>query len=472
MLSTAWGVLASAGGTNLQAILDRSASGRLPARVGVVIGNNSRSGALARARLSGIPAFHLSGVTHPRPGALDRAITETLRSHGVDLLVLAGYMKKLGPVTLENYKDRIVNIHPALLPAFGGKGMYGHRVHEAVVRSGVEVSGATVHLVDGEYDTGPVILQRRVRVCARRFARFPRTQGCASMAMVLTETRLDGVPLFARGKVRDVYDLGDRLLIVATDRISAFDCVAPNGIPGKGAILTEMSLFWFEKLAHLVAHHLITASVDEYPSELQAYREQLESRSMLVMKADRVDIECVARGYLAGSGWKDYTETGAVCGVQLPDGLEESGRLDRPIFTPATKAVTGHDENISFEQMCNVVEPGLASRLRDLTLEIYAAARTFAEGKGILIADTKFEFGLRDGEVILIDEILSPDSSRFWDRELYAPGRSQDSFDKQFVRDYLETLDWDKTPPAPELPDEIVEKTLDKYRDVRDRLLG
>ncbi len=292
------------------------------------------------------------------------------------------------------------------------------------------------------------------------------------MAMVLTETRLDGVPLFARGKVRDVYDLGDRLLIVATDRISAFDCVAPNGIPGKGAILTEMSLFWFEKLAHLVAHHLITASVDEYPSELQAYREQLESRSMLVMKADRVDIECVARGYLAGSGWKDYTETGAVCGVQLPDGLEESGRLDRPIFTPATKAVTGHDENISFEQMCNVVEPGLASRLRDLTLEIYAAARTFAEGKGILIADTKFEFGLRDGEVILIDEILSPDSSRFWDRELYAPGRSQDSFDKQFVRDYLETLDWDKTPPAPELPDEIVEKTLDKYRDVRDRLLG
>ncbi len=292
------------------------------------------------------------------------------------------------------------------------------------------------------------------------------------MAMALTETRLDGVPLFARGKVRDVYDLGDRLLIVATDRISAFDCVVPNGIPGKGAILTEMSLFWFEKLAHLVAHHLITASVDEYPSELQAYREQLESRSMLVMKADRVDIECVARGYLAGSGWKDYTETGAVCGVQLPDGLEESGRLDRPIFTPATKAVTGHDENISFEQMCNVVEPGLASRLRDLTLEIYAAARTFAEGKGILIADTKFEFGLRDGEVILIDEILSPDSSRFWDRELYAPGRSQDSFDKQFVRDYLETLDWDKTPPAPELPDEIVEKTLDKYRDVRDRLLG
>jgi phosphoribosylaminoimidazole-succinocarboxamide synthase len=292
------------------------------------------------------------------------------------------------------------------------------------------------------------------------------------MRLALTETRLDGVPLFARGKVRDVYDLEDRLLIVATDRISAFDCVAPNGIPGKGAILTEMSLFWFEKLAHVVNHHLITANVDEYPPELQAYRDQLESRSMLVMKADRVDIECVVRGYLAGSGWKDYTKTGAVCGVQLPGGLQESSRLARPIFTPATKAATGHDENISFEQMCDVVEPDLASRLRDLTLEIYDAARTFAEGKGIIIADTKFEFGLCDGEVILIDEILSPDSSRFWDHELYAPGRSQDSFDKQFVRDYLETLDWDKIPPAPELPDEIVEKTLDKYRDVRDRLLG
>ncbi len=291
------------------------------------------------------------------------------------------------------------------------------------------------------------------------------------MAAALTETRLDGVPLFARGKVRDVYDLEDRLLIVATDRISAFDCVMPNGIPGKGAILTQMSLFWFEKLAHLVNHHLITANVDEYPSELHAFRDQLESRSMLVVKADRVDIECVARGYLAGSGWKDYKETGAVCGVQLPDGLEESSRLDRPIFTPATKATTGHDENISFEQMCEVVEPGLASRLRDLTLEIYDAARAFAEGKGIVIADTKFEFGLRDGEVILIDEILSPDSSRFWDQERYAAGRSQDSFDKQFVRDYLETLDWDKTPPSPELPDEIVERTLDKYCDVRDRLL-
>lgn len=292
------------------------------------------------------------------------------------------------------------------------------------------------------------------------------------MNRALIETRLNGVPLFARGKVRDVYDLGDRLLIVATDRISAFDCVMPNGIPGKGKILTEMSLFWFEKLSGLVRHHLITADVDEYPAALWPFRDQLQGRSMLVVKADRVDIECVARGYLAGSGWKDYQRTGAVCGIPLPGGLQESDRLDEPIFTPATKAETGHDENINFEQMCEVVDRELAVRLRDLTLEVYGAAREYAEGKGIIIADTKFEFGLQGGGVILIDEVLSPDSSRFWDREVYAPGRSQDSFDKQFVRDYLETLDWDKTPPAPELPDEIVEKTLAKYQEARDRLLG
>ncbi len=292
------------------------------------------------------------------------------------------------------------------------------------------------------------------------------------MEAALLKTDLGNVPVFASGKVRDVYDLGDRLLIIATDRISAFDVVMPNGIPGKGKILTEMSLFWFEQTADLVRHHLISADVDEYPAEVQEYRDQLEGRSMLVVKADRVDIECVARGYLTGSGWKDYGNTGAVCGIPLPEGLEESARLEPPIFTPATKADTGHDENISFEQMCEVVDPDLAGKLKTLTLDIYASARAFAENKDIIIADTKFEFGLLDGEIILIDEILSPDSSRFWDQETYAPGRSQDSFDKQFVRDYLETLDWDKTPPAPELPENIVVNTLAKYREARDRLLG
>ena len=292
------------------------------------------------------------------------------------------------------------------------------------------------------------------------------------MEAALLKTDLGNVPVFASGKVRDVYDLGDRLLIIATDRISAFDVVMPNGIPGKGKILTEMSLFWFEQTADLVRHHLISADVEEYPAEVQEYRDQLEGRSMLVVKADRVDIECVARGYLTGSGWKDYGNTGAVCGIPLPESLEESARLEPPIFTPATKADTGHDENISFEQMCEVVDPDLAGKLKTLTLDIYASARAFAENKDIIIADTKFEFGLLDGEIILIDEILSPDSSRFWDQETYASGRSQDSFDKQFVRDYLETLDWDKTPPAPELPENIVVNTLAKYREARDRLLG
>ena len=292
------------------------------------------------------------------------------------------------------------------------------------------------------------------------------------MSDALLQTELKGIPIFSRGKVRDVYDLGDRLLIVATDRISAYDCIMPNGIPGKGKLLTEMSLFWFEKVAGLVGHHLISANVDEYPEELKPFRDQLEGRSMLVVKADRIDIECVARGYLAGSGWRDYQKSGAVCGITLPSGLQESSRLDEPIFTPATKADSGHDENVSFEVMCEVAGQEVSEKLRDLTLQVYGAARQYAEGKGVIIADTKFEFGLHNGEVILIDEILSPDSSRFWDQTVYAPGRSQDSFDKQFVRDYLDTLDWDKTPPAPELPPEIIEKTLAKYCEARDRLLG
>ena len=292
------------------------------------------------------------------------------------------------------------------------------------------------------------------------------------MEQALFETTLKAVPLFNRGKVRDVYDLGDRLLIVATDRVSAYDCIMPNGIPGRGKILTEMSLFWFAQTQEIVKNHLITANVDEYPDALQQDRDQLAGRSMIVVKADRIDIECVARGYLSGSGWREYQADGTVCGITLPEELLESDRLSEPIFTPATKADTGHDENISFEQMCELVDPELSGKLKDLTLAVYSYARDYADGRGIIIADTKFEFGTLDGEVILIDEILSPDSSRFWDKAIYAPGRSQDSFDKQFVRDYLDTLDWDKTPPAPALPEEIVAQTLAKYREARDRLIG
>jgi len=283
---------------------------------------------------------------------------------------------------------------------------------------------------------------------------------------------LPGMKLFRRGKVRDVYDLGDKLLIIATDRISAFDCVMPNGIPGKGKILTAMSLFWFKFVEDIVENHVITANVDDYPEDLRRFRDVLEDRSMLVRRANRIDIECVARGYLSGSGWREYVKSGTVCGIKLPPGLRESDRLPETLFTPATKAASGHDENMTFERVVELVGDETASRLRELTVSIYEKARDYAEGRGIIIADTKFEFGFLNGDIILIDEILSPDSSRFWPEDSYRPGGPQRSFDKQFVRDYLETLDWDKTPPAPPLPEDVVSKTLEKYREAYRRLIG
>jgi len=288
----------------------------------------------------------------------------------------------------------------------------------------------------------------------------------------LLQTNLPGIPLLVRGKVRDVYDLDDRLLIVATDRISAFDCVMPNGIPGKGKILTEMSLFWFGLVEDIVPNHLLSADVDDYPTEIRQYRDQLEGRSMLVRKARRIDVECIVRGYISGSGWKDYQKAGNICGIPLPDGLMESDRLPEIIFTPSTKADSGHDENVAFSLVMEMVGVERANEIRDLSIAVYEKAREYANTKGIIIADTKFEFGRVDGRTILIDEILSPDSSRFWPKVTYAPGGPQPSFDKQFVRDYLNGLDWDKTPPAPELPDDIVGKTLAKYREARDMLLG
>ncbi len=292
------------------------------------------------------------------------------------------------------------------------------------------------------------------------------------MEQAITKVDLPGIKRFTRGKVRDVFDLGDRLLIVASDRISAFDCVMPNGIPGKGEILTAMSLFWFDLMADVAENHLISSDVDAYPPELQKFRELLEGRSMLVRKAERFDIECVVRGYLAGSGWREYRESGKICGIRLPEGLREADQLPEPIFTPATKAKSGHDENISFEQTVTLIGSERAAQLRDLSISVYEKARAYADARGIIIADTKFEFGLVDGRVILIDEIFSSDSSRFWPKDRYEPGRSQDSFDKQFVRDYLETLDWDKTPPAPKLPEAVVRKSLEKYREAYRRLAG
>ena len=288
----------------------------------------------------------------------------------------------------------------------------------------------------------------------------------------LISTDIPEVPLHARGKVRDVYDLGDKLLIVATDRISAFDCIMPNGIPGKGKILTDMSLFWFDLTSDIVPNHLITSQVDDYPDVLKKYSGQLSGRSMLVKKADRIDVECIVRGYLSGSGWKDYLKTGEVCGIGLPEGMKESEKLPENIFTPSTKEDSGHDLNVSFDYIVDMIGQKQAGEIRDLSIAVYEEARAFAGTKGIIIADTKFEFGIIDGKIHLIDEILSPDSSRFWPASEYKPGRSQRSFDKQFVRDYLNGLDWDKTPPAPALPDDIIEKTLEKYREVKELLLG
>jgi phosphoribosylaminoimidazole-succinocarboxamide synthase len=286
------------------------------------------------------------------------------------------------------------------------------------------------------------------------------------------ETEMPGLALWRRGKVRDVYDLGDRLLIVATDRISAFDVVLPSGIPAKGIVLTQLSLFWFRLLADLLPNHVITANVAEYGPELARHRDQLEGRSMIVWKTEPLPVECVVRGYIAGSGWKDYRATGALCGIPLPPGLQESQPLDPPLFTPSTKAEQGHDENISFAQVERALGAEKAAAVRDVSLEIYGRARAHAEERGIILADTKFEFGVRDGRLLWIDEALTPDSSRFWPRAGYAPGRGQPSFDKQYVRDYLETLAWDKRPPGPALPAAVVEQTRDKYLEAYRRLTG
>ncbi len=291
-------------------------------------------------------------------------------------------------------------------------------------------------------------------------------------AAPLLETRLDGLPLWRRGKVRDLYDLGDRLLVVATDRLSAFDVVLPTGIPGKGIVLTQLSLSWFRLLADVAPNHVITGEIDEYPVELRAFRGQLEGRSMLVVKTDPLPVECVVRGYLAGSAWKDYRATGSVCGIPLPRGLRESDRLERPLFTPATKAESGHDENIPFAEMERRVGAPRAAEARDKSLAIYDRACRHAGARGVILADTKFEFGLRDGTLLWIDEALTPDSSRFWPRDGYAPGGPQPSFDKQYVRDYLETLPWNKRAPGPALPAEVVARTLEKYREALTRLRG
>ena len=290
---------------------------------------------------------------------------------------------------------------------------------------------------------------------------------------VLLQTDFPDLKLRASGKVRDVYDAApDQLLFVATDRISAFDYILATGIPQKGRVLTQISLFWFDYLADLVPNHLVTADVDRYPSAIRKYADQLRGRSMLVHRAEMFPVECVVRGYISGSAWKEYKSTGKVCGIELPAGLKESDAFPEPIFTPATKATTGHDENISYDQMCDIVGVETASHLRDLSLRVYKKAASYARTRGIIIADTKFEFGRTDRGITLADEVLTPDSSRFWPADKYAPGRAQDSYDKQYVRDYLEQIHWNKQPPAPALPPEVALHTSEKYLDAYFQLTG
>lgn len=289
---------------------------------------------------------------------------------------------------------------------------------------------------------------------------------------VLLTTDFKDLKLFRRGKVRDVYDLEDKLLIISTDRISCFDLVLPCGIPYKGRVLTALSCFWFDFIKDIIGHHLITADLNQYPESLRKHKKELQARSMLVLKTKPLPVECVVRGYLSGSGWKEYKEKQSVCGIKLPSGLLESDKLPQVIFTPSTKAEKGHDQNVGQGYIEDLIGKDTADKIKNLSIAIYKKAADYALTRGIIIADTKFEFGMHDGRIILIDEALTPDSSRFWPNDEYAPGRSQASFDKQFVRDYLETLNWNKTPPAPQLTGEIIEKTANKYLEAYKRLTG
>lgn len=287
----------------------------------------------------------------------------------------------------------------------------------------------------------------------------------------VTDLPLGDLTPLHRGKVREMFDLGDRMLMVATDRISAYDCILPVGIPGKGKVLTGLSVAWFQALDEIVAHHLLSQNFDDFPPEFHPHRQVLEGRALLVQKARRFDVECVVRGYLAGSGWKEYRRDGTVCGIRLPEGLRESARLPEPIFTPATKEDDGHDENIPYERMVEIVGETHSSKLRELSLSIYRNVAAYCETRGIIVADTKFEFGLVGDQITLIDEVLTPDSSRFWPRDRYHPGRAQESFDKQFVRDYVESIGWNKRPPGPALPEDVIRATAERYTEAYNKLV-
>jgi phosphoribosylaminoimidazole-succinocarboxamide synthase len=481
-------LLASGRGSHVANLIDATRDGRLRAVVVRVVSDRPDAPALDCARERSIPT---SVLTPWRRGSrlapeAEALLIEIVRRERPGLIALCGFMRLLRRETIEAAGVRILNVHPSLLPRFPGL-----EAQRQAIEAGVAVTGATVHVVDAGMDTGPIVLQAELPVrpgetaesLAERLLpleheiyidaiRTIQEESMKTADRALRDVVVPGRAPDYKGKVRDLYDLGSQLLIVATDRVSAYDVILNEGIPGKGRVLTQISRFWFERLDAITPSHYLTTDVARFPEPFASHRAILEGRSMLVRKAKRYDVECVVRGYLAGSGWKEYLATGAVCGVKLPPGLKLSSRLPEPIFTPATKASEGHDENIDFDRMTSIVGGETAERLRATSIAIYKAAAAHVESCGLILADTKFEFGERDGGLVWIDEALSPDSSRYWPIDGYKEGVAQDSFDKQVIRDYLDSIGWERNPPPPPLPDEIIEKAARRYEDAFAMITG
>ncbi len=470
-------------------LIHATRDGRLNGIVLRVVSDRPEAPALEQARELGVPVTVLLPLVE---GArLASEAEESLRSLVAEerphLVVLCGFMRLLRGSFLSRVGVPVVNVHPSLLPRF--KGLDAPR---QAIEAGATETGVTVHFVNAGMDTGPIVLQRSLAIRPGESAeeltarllpleheaylealrRLQEGDPMNSSTRTLRDVVIPGRAPDYRGKVRDLYLLGDQMLLVATDRVSAYDVILNEGIPGKGRVLTQISKFWFEKLASIVPTHYITCDTERFPEPFSAHRDLLEGRAMLAHRAKRFDVECVVRGYLAGSGWKEYQASGSVCGVALPPGLTLSSKLPEPIFTPATKAEVGHDENIPFERMAEIVGPKRAEELRAVSLAIYKAAAEHANSCGLILADTKFEFGERDGKIVWIDEALSPDSSRYWLQTTYREGVVQDSFDKQVIRDYLDAVKWDRNPPPPAIPAEIVAKAGRRYEEAMEMITG
>jgi len=482
-------LLASGRGSHAVNLIHAVRDGRLRGSVLRVLSDRPDAPVLRESRALGVP---VSVLEPQRAGArlapeAEQALLACIEAERPTVIALCGFMKLLRGSTLDRVGVPVLNVHPSLLPAF--RGLDAQR---RAIEAGVRETGVTVHLVDAGMDTGPVLLQRTLSIrpgeSAEQLAarllpieheayiealrRWQEGDSMTESQRALREVTLaDRAPDY-RGKVRDLYLLGDAMLLVATDRLSAYDVILGEGIPGKGRVLTQISKFWFEKLAGLVPNHYISCDVGSFPEPFRSRPDLFAGRSMLAKRAERFDVECVVRGYLAGSGWKEYQESGEVCGVRLPAGLSLSSKLPEPIFTPATKADEGHDENISFDRMKTIVGAKRAEELRATSLAIYNAAAEHAADCGLILADTKFEFGERDGEIMWIDEALSPDSSRYWLRSTYREGVAQDSFDKQVIRDYLDSIQWNRTPPPPVLPPEVVAKAARRYEEALEMIVG